>query len=984
MSLLDGLIAYYKFDGDANDSSGVGPNGTATGISFSTGKVNQGAERSGGSSAIDLGSGVPLGSTWTIDLWVQTKIPPNHQGGLSDYGELLGLNGQNGLFLHQSGTGTLYLELWVGNNLRIQYALTPGTGYWVGMTYDGTTVRLYLNDSEVATWTGTISGWSIKALLNEDGTGSYPATALIDEMGVWDRVHSSGEQTTRYNGGTILPYPFGVTVPTNWYAKKTAGSSSQLVNEWKFPVYGGRKMRVSAKYKRVAGFIGSFRIGFQCLDEADAVLGTVWGTTQNNASATTDSVWQSLSFMNLDPIAGTYKARFVCEVGVSGSTAHSAGEFWLDNTHQEQAIFASLDDIEDGSGFKKVIANATDSLGRVIQMRRGGNDVLTTQLFQHSGSGADTLDNIADGASFGKVAASYLGGSGGEILGILNSDDASFVPGEDLFRFRNGTPNTLDNIIDGVTNGKVKQTQLTSGEITTVRRGANLVPVGNLFQYTGTGAGNLDNIGEGATYGKTRLAGMNGGYINTLDRSGVQSTVNQYFKPLGSSPDRLLPSYMTPAALEQMPPNGTFSSGTDGWSDVGGEKMSATTDGDIGGAGVLNCSFSPTTVGSGVESMPFPIPLASLYLNWRGAFRMTSAAAGDTLRIEMEWRAGPTTAAISTSTVDFDATAMGLYTLKEAVFTPPTNARWAVMRVKRQVAGGDGFSFNISTLQIESNLVKTIAGYVGVGGTPTLPLEVFGSEMRVTNTAGTVARYRAKTASNEFLMQSEDTTFSGWGLYDLNSAAWRITVLKASGQTAIGATAPSTVPRLYVQSLDRWDTWSSQIHGDFYVGTASVGIKMGIANSGGGIGAATIAAQGGINFLAIGAGSTQAQQQAIQITSGVVSITQEAWAAPTFGTNWSNFDASNQQAGYFKDSLGFVHLRGLVKRSSGSAAVFTLPAGFRPSRTSWFQVANNVAGGPYYIYVYSDGTVNFGTFSAAFSGAVGILSIEGIMFDTRS
>lgn len=40
---------------------------------------------------------------------------------------------------------------------------------------------------------------------------------------------------------------------------------------------------------------------------------------------------------------------------------------------------------------------------------------------------------------------------------------------------------------------------------------------------------------------------------------------------------------------------------------------------------------------------------------------------------------------------------------------------------------------------------------------------------------------------------------------------------------------------------------------------------------------------------------------------------QEPWQTPTFQNGWVNYDTTYNPAGYFKDSLGIVHLRGLVK-----------------------------------------------------------------------
>jgi len=65
---------------------------------------------------------------------------------------------------------------------------------------------------------------------------------------------------------------------------------------------------------------------------------------------------------------------------------------------------------------------------------------------------------------------------------------------------------------------------------------------------------------------------------------------------------------------------------------------------------------------------------------------------------------------------------------------------------------------------------------------------------------------------------------------------------------------------------------------------------------------------------------------------------QEAWhrvgqtGEPAFQNSWSNYSAgtSFSVAGFMKDSMGFVHLTGLVKGGATNGVIFTLPAGYRP------------------------------------------------------
>jgi hypothetical protein len=53
---------------------------------------------------------------------------------------------------------------------------------------------------------------------------------------------------------------------------------------------------------------------------------------------------------------------------------------------------------------------------------------------------------------------------------------------------------------------------------------------------------------------------------------------------------------------------------------------------------------------------------------------------------------------------------------------------------------------------------------------------------------------------------------------------------------------------------------------------------------------------------------------------------------PAFQNSWVNYSTTPgyQHAGFWKDPLGWVHLRGLIKSGTVNSAAFTLPPGFRP------------------------------------------------------
>jgi hypothetical protein len=68
--------------------------------------------------------------------------------------------------------------------------------------------------------------------------------------------------------------------------------------------------------------------------------------------------------------------------------------------------------------------------------------------------------------------------------------------------------------------------------------------------------------------------------------------------------------------------------------------------------------------------------------------------------------------------------------------------------------------------------------------------------------------------------------------------------------------------------------------------------------------------------------------------SAYASSAQQAFIHPTLNAGYSNYDATDDTtAGYMKDSLGFVHLEGVLNcPTTGGPTAFTLPVGFRPGK----------------------------------------------------
>ena len=77
--------------------------------------------------------------------------------------------------------------------------------------------------------------------------------------------------------------------------------------------------------------------------------------------------------------------------------------------------------------------------------------------------------------------------------------------------------------------------------------------------------------------------------------------------------------------------------------------------------------------------------------------------------------------------------------------------------------------------------------------------------------------------------------------------------------------------------------------------------------------------------------------------SGQATLAQQAWLTPTLLNGWVNFGLGYATAGYMKDSMGFVHIKGLIKGgvTTTNTVILTLPISHRPAENCAFTVYSN-------------------------------------------
>jgi hypothetical protein len=202
----DGLVAFYALDGDSNDSSGNGNDGTLFGdqLEWAEGKVG-GALSHGGLS--DAGVEIPTtgmsATAGTVAMWGLLTDPQPAQTKYF-FGHTTQPQWSNRVQLYMNDGDNL-LDLGLGDSHNRQNDIVDlPMDQWlhVALTWDSNDYVVYLNGENVAT--GTYTGFTdVNEVANIGNDGSrepYEAFAgLLDEVVIYSRALSDGE--IRYLAG---------------------------------------------------------------------------------------------------------------------------------------------------------------------------------------------------------------------------------------------------------------------------------------------------------------------------------------------------------------------------------------------------------------------------------------------------------------------------------------------------------------------------------------------------------------------------------------------------------------------------------------------------------------------------------------------------------------------------------------------------------------------------------------------------------------
>jgi len=212
-ALTDNLMGYWDLDTDSTDSTAGAHDGTDTSVSYSsTGAVISGAVQCGGNPArVIIADHADFNGTTAITMngWVTFSNTTGQQIMFAKADSALNA------YMYMAKSATHHLSASVDTDVHNTVGtatLTDSVLYMWTVTYDGTTLKLYLNGASDATditysaaLTPGTGGLGICRL------GDYSTQYLIgavDEVGFWSRALTDAEITSLYNAGAGFAYPF--------------------------------------------------------------------------------------------------------------------------------------------------------------------------------------------------------------------------------------------------------------------------------------------------------------------------------------------------------------------------------------------------------------------------------------------------------------------------------------------------------------------------------------------------------------------------------------------------------------------------------------------------------------------------------------------------------------------------------------------------------------------------------------------------------
>lgn len=210
-SLSDGLVAYYAFEGTANDISGNNHHGIVSGgATYATGVIGQGIVLDGVNDYLTVNVPIIGSGNWTVSAWVNIATIDS---GYTDWQELISNNAESIALGFE--TSNRRLAIWDSGNRLMSSNNTISAGINTLITYvksgnnlsiykDGISIAENSNGAAIAFSTLTTIGMWLPG--DASAFNREALNGMIDDLRIYNRALSSAEITTLH----AVPVPSAV------------------------------------------------------------------------------------------------------------------------------------------------------------------------------------------------------------------------------------------------------------------------------------------------------------------------------------------------------------------------------------------------------------------------------------------------------------------------------------------------------------------------------------------------------------------------------------------------------------------------------------------------------------------------------------------------------------------------------------------------------------------------------------------------------
>jgi parallel beta-helix repeat protein len=468
--VVGSAVGWWQAENNANDSTGMS-NGTLNGgATFAAGRVGQSFDLDGTDDYVEIANSPALSSqTQTWEGWVRA----DRAGAYETLATTVPTSGE-GLVFKRRNDGTLWFA--IGNTGGGEIAMSStsmATGQWyhIAGTYDGSSLKLYINGVLESTVASTrVLSTTQPLRLGRDGTPVEFFDGQIDEFTVYSRALSATEIAATYAAGNT-----GQTV------EKSPLVASFRMDGLTTDAIDGRSMTVNGATLTNSGRVGSA----YDFDGADDFISTSYAAEMAPKNAVTVSTWFQADVAKQALLAGTW-----------GSSGTGTGSYTLWQQSDGKIAF-SLSDT--GSTNNAIISSTLTPGSWHHAVGTFDGDIMRLYIDGTEVSSYDTaftsiFDNGLPFQIGGESATGFFDGKIDEVSLFNRALTAGEIT--DLYNTFAGTANVLGNGAAGVN----------------VNSGSNNVVGGTTATDRNIVSNNVNGVSVGSGVGATTI---HGNYIGT-------------------------------------------------------------------------------------------------------------------------------------------------------------------------------------------------------------------------------------------------------------------------------------------------------------------------------------------------------------------------------------------------------------------------------------------------------------------------------------